>query len=188
MNYNTYYTVPYDDKKHLNLLFDKFYSKKDQAEKLVHGHFPNLRVFRSYLELKFREDTWSDFKVLMKSDMAIGFGFLHDLRPTSCSLSIALFEKYQRSGAGVVLGWKMLEHIFSKYERFNRVFAWVFESNTQSLKLHQHAANRGWVEYHGRLPDQYMLSGVSYGTHIFSITREQFDMILSKVENRPTTY
>lgn len=186
MNYNMYYIVPYEEKKHFDILFD-FYSKKDQAEKLVHGHFPNLRVFRSYLELKFREDTWSDFKVLMKSDMAIGFGFLHDLRPTSCSLSIALFEKYQRSGAGVVLGWKMLEHIFSKYG-FNRVFAWVFESNTQSLKLHQHAANRGWVEYHGRLPDQYMLSGVSYGTHIFSITREKFDMILSKVENRPTTY
>lgn len=187
MNYNMYYIVPYEERKHFDLLFD-FYSKKGQAEKLVHGHFSNPLVFRSYLELKFREDTWSDFKVLMKSDMAIGFGFLHDLRPNSCCLSIALFEKYQGSGAGVVLGWKMLKHIFSKYEGFNRVFAWVFDSNCQSLKLHQHAANRGWVEYHGRLPDQYMLSGVSYGTRIFSITREKFDMILSKVENRPTTY
>lgn len=178
MKYNTYYTVPYDDKQHLELLFD-FFGKKKQAERLIHGYFPTSTLLRSYFESRLKENAWSDFEVLMRLDTAIGFGFLHDLRPTSCSLSIALFEKYQKSGAGVLLGWKMLEHAF-KYEHFNRVFAWVFETNVQSLMLHKHATTRGWLEYHGYLPDQYMLSDVPCGTHIFSIARKKFEMIRSK--------
>lgn len=167
-----YTLVPFDRKKHLPLLWE-YYSDPDRACLIGHVSVESIEAFQAFLDTRLSR-SWVDVQILLnQKEVPVGFGFVHDLRPTSCSLSIALFPRSWGSGVGMILAVKMLQHIFDNY-RVGRVFQWVFDTNKPSLKLHFHAHQRNLLEYHGFLPDQYVRCGRSYGTHVFSLTRDGF--------------
>ena len=179
------YTLePFDREEHLPLLWE-YYADPEQACLIGHVRVTSQEGFRNYLDDRLSR-SWADVRVLYnQKGTPVGFGFLHDLRPTSCSVSIALFRHCRGSGAGMILAVKMLQHIFAAY-RVHRVFQWVFDTNQPSLRLHWHAHRRGFLEYHGFLPDQYVRSGASHGTHIFSLTRDSFQRDCNAWEGRRT--
>lgn len=175
-----YRLVPYQQELDAEDLF-RFYTDPDEMARV--GYPLPLRSREEvarFLDVKLKSN-WREFYVLENSKgERLGFGFSHDHRTASCCLSLAIYPRFQASGAGAVLAVLMLEHLFNQYP-INRVYEHVFDHNTRSLRLH----SKPFIKCHGYLEDQGFYNGRTFGTYIFSIERSAFEQLMEKEDAPP---
>ena len=116
--------------------------------------------------------TYHDFFMIETSaGVTVGFTFSYAFfaNDRHCKFTLCLFDQYKRIGYGALAGVQMLDYLFSSYS-LQQVFTTVFDYNSESLSIHQHAG----FEKVGELPQYRFLKGNYHSLHYYVIRREVF--------------
>lgn len=126
-------------------------------------------------------DRINDFMVFRDNGKFLGIAYSYEFHPLEghTRMTIAVKEEYISTGIGCLSATRFLEYLFKNYA-LRKVYMNVYDYNNNSIKSLESLGLRE----EARLKEYHYYNNNYYDMVIFSISRQEYELLLSKYERK----